>query len=193
MKRFLAASTALALSASVALAANIPYFSGPIDPGNLLGAFNAVVGSVNANTGGILAALGTPYTTSTTAAETVLAYTLPGGFLGSVGQGVEARVFGTNAADANVRTVTFNFGALAVACIVTGSAAKWFVDMTVYKTGASTQQGECHGSEGTTVVASVQPSAGAVTDTANIALTLTMTNATSGTTVVNGARIFGVK
>ena len=37
MKRFLAASAAVVASASLALAANVPYLPGPIDPGNLLG------------------------------------------------------------------------------------------------------------------------------------------------------------
>lgn len=192
MKRLLAAFAAILATVSLSLAANVPYLTGPIDPGNLLGAFNAFISSLNNTTGGNLAAI-TAFTTSDTSADTAMAYTLPGGFLAQVGQAVQVTAWGVNSADANVKTVTFNFGALAVACVVTGSSAKWEVEFTVMKTGASTQDGECHGTEGTTVIASVQPAAGAVTDTAAIALTLTATAATSGTTTIAAAYLAGIK
>src|SRR5258708_4651615 len=122
MRRFLAASAAVIASASLALAANVPYLPGPIDPGNLLGAFNTFISSLNSTTSGQLAAT-TAFTTTDTAADTALAYTLPGGFLANVGQSVRAIAWGVNSADANVKTVTFNYGALSVACVVTASAA----------------------------------------------------------------------
>lgn len=186
MKRFLSTVAAVALSGAVALAANVPYLPGPIDPGNLLGAFNAFISSLNASTGGVLAAT-SAFTTADTSADLALSYTLPGGFLSQVGQTVGVTAWGVNSADANVKTITYNFGALAVACAVTGSSAKWQLTFTVMKTGASTQNGECHGTEGTTVITSVQPSAGAVSDTAAIATTLTATAATSGTTTIASA------
>lgn len=192
MRRFFAASFAVIASASLALAANVPYLPGPIDPGNLLGAFNSFISSLNNTTGGNLAAI-SAFTTSDTSADTALSYTIPGGFLSAVGQSVAVTAWGVNSADANVKTITFNFGALAVACVVTGSSAKWQLEFTVMKTGASTQDGECHGQEGTTVVASVQPAAGSVTDTAAIALTLTATAATSGTTTIAAALLTGIK
>lgn len=186
---------AIAFSAftTAALAANVPFLSGPLDPGNALDNFNTFILSLNQNMGGLLTALAAPFTTTDTSADTALAYTLPGGFFSSVGQRLEVTAWGVNSADANVKTVTFNFGALSTACVVTGSANKWEVEFEVYKTGASTQVAECHGQTGTTVIASVQPSAGSVTDTAAVALTLTATAATSGTVQVVGAYISGVK
>lgn len=192
MKRFLSAAVAIAASAGIALAANVPYLPGPIDPGNLLGAFNSFIFSLNNTTGGLLAAT-SAFTTADTSADTALAYTLPGGFLAAVGQSVQVTAWGVNSADANVKTVTYNFGALAIACVVTGSSAKWEVEFTVMKTGASTQNGECHGTEGTTVVGSVQPAAGAITDTAAIATTLTATAATSGTVTIATAYLTASK
>lgn len=192
MKRFLSAVAAIALSGAVALAANVPYLPGPIDPGNLLGAFNSFIASMNFSTDGLLASV-SAFTTADTSADVALSYTFPGGYFTNVGQGVQITAWGVNSADANAKTITFNFGALAVACVVTGNAAKWEVEFTVIKTGASTQNGECHGQEGTTVIASVQPAAGSVTDTAAIATTLTATAATSGTTTIATAYMTALK
>lgn len=186
MKRFLSTVAAVALSGALALAANVPYISGPIDPGNLLGAFNSFIFSLNNSTGGILAST-SAFTTTDTAADVAMAYTLPGATLTQPGQNVQVTAWGVNSADANVKTVTYNFGALAIACVVTGNAAKWEVEFTVMKTGTNAQVGECHGSQGTTTLVSVQPAAGTVTDTAAINTTLTATAATSGTVTVAAA------
>lgn len=188
MKRFLSTVAAVGLSASVALAANIPYFPGPVDPSNLTAAINNLIGSLNANTGGLLAAASNVVTTDANA-DTALAYTIPGGTLNQVGQTIQVTAWGVNSADANAKTLTYNFGALAVACVVTASAAKWEVEFTIMKTGANAQVGECHGTEGTTVVGSVQPAAGTVTDTVAIATTLTQTAATAGTMTLAAATI----
>lgn len=192
IKRLMSFSFALALSGAVALAANVPYLPGPIDPGNLLGTFNSFISSLNNSTGGNLAAI-SAFTTADTSADTAMAYTLPGGFLNQVGQAVQVTAWGVNSADANVKTVTFNYGVLAVACVVTGSSAKWEVEFTVMRTAASAQVGECHGTEGTTVVGSVQPAAGTVTDTAAVATTLTATAATAGTVTIAAAYLAGIK
>jgi hypothetical protein len=183
MKRFLAASTAVVLSGAVALGANLPLIS-IWDPTNALGVVNGLVQSINNGVSGLAGNLLTAYVSSGTAIQTALAITLPNGL--AVGQTYQMHAAGVNSADASVKTVTFAYGALTCAVIVTGSGATWTADASFVATAAATQSSECHGVQGTTSILSVQ-STGTVNNAASVATLVEVTPATSGTVTVNQA------
>ena len=97
-----------------------------------------------------------------------------------------------NSADANVKTLTFAYGAATCALAVTGSGNTWFADFYVLKTGPSTQTIEGHGMTGTTPVAAVASTA-TQTDTAAITVLVEGTAATSGTITLSGGYIEQLK
>jgi hypothetical protein len=187
-----------AVFASVALAGNVPLlpptpnFS---EPSQVLSTLNTAIQTINANTNGQLAALPAPFATTGTSANTVLAYTVPPGALPN-GKAIRMSAWGFNPADANVRTVTFNFGTSAATVLVTGSAALWHVYCEVQNTGtvaSPVQSIDCWGKQGTTLVVSSQPASAQDVTTANVAMTLQVTTATSGITTVNGAYFDAVR
>ncbi len=111
LKKWFLGAVLAAGVAGAALAANIPLITGALDPANEQQAINQTILAVNAGVNGNLAALPAAFTTTGTATNTVLSYTAPGGQLSAVGQGIHIRAWGTNSADANVKTITFNYGA----------------------------------------------------------------------------------
>lgn len=131
-------------------------------------------------------------TTSGTGANAVLAHTVPAGTLTKVGQGFRLRVWGTNSADANAKTLTLNWGGQNVTAVVTGNAATWYAEFNIAKSGANTQEVMSFGQQGTTVVA-VTRLAGTQTDTADILLNLTATAATAGTMTIHAAQLEQVR
>ena len=186
MKKILAAVSGLAaLMVSLSNhAATLPLFPGPYDPGNILGFFNDGIVTLNRSIGGVVAVLPAPKATTTTGPDTLFAYTVKASHL-NIGQTFHVYAYGVNSADANAKTITFNFG-LAGTCavIVTGSGVNWIADFSATETGTNTQAFECHGQHGTVRVTSAQSTGTELANT-NLAVTVTGTAATSGTTTAN--------
>jgi len=87
MRKTLAALSALVLSGTIALAANIPLFSGPIQPANMIGALNTLIREINASI--------TP--------QTMVTYTTPRNILDNGGMQVDQR--GTAAKTCGTTTI----------------------------------------------------------------------------------------
>ena len=191
-KVFLALVAALALSTAAADAANIPLQAGPNDPALDLYYNNQTIQSFNAGVNGNLATLPASVATTLTTIQPLLTYVMPGGQLNAVGQAVHVKAWGVNSADANVKTVTFAYGAATCAQIVTGSGQTWIADFYVVKTAAAAQVTECDGKTGTTAIASVQ-GAGTNTDTAATTILVQGTAATAGTITLVGAYVEQLK
>ncbi len=190
-KVLLAWFAALALTAT-ADAANIPLQTGPNDPALNMYYNNQKIQAFNFGSDGLLASLPAAVTTTGTSAFTLMSYTLPGGQLNINGQALHIHAWGTNSADANVKTLTFNYGAASCAQIVTGSGNAWVADFYVLKTGATTQSYECHSVTGTTAVVSTQNTA-TNTDASAATVTVQGTAATSGTMTLAGAYVEQLK
>jgi hypothetical protein len=190
LKKLLLASVLSLGLASSAFASNVPYFPGStvFEPGQALANANSVIGRVNQFSMGLVAANLASSVTSGTSIYSLFATTLAGFSLPAVGEVVRVHAWGTNSADANVKTVTLSYGASTNALVVTGSGATWDVWFDVIQTGAATQILEGHGQTGTTVIASVQGT-GTVSNTAPIALSISGTAATSGTITLVGATV----
>jgi hypothetical protein len=188
MKRLLAGLLSSVLFAAQAFAGTAPLATGPWDPSAPLGSLNSWIStSLNPYAYDLVFSLPAAVTTSGTAAYTFASYTIPANTLHS-GETLHVIAFGSNSADSNVKTVTFNFGALSCALVVTGSGNTWQADWRVVVTTAGSsgaETDECHGTTSTTVVASVQATNGSVATNANVAVTVTGTAATSGTMTAN--------
>ena len=192
LKKWFLGTVLAAGVAGAALAANIPLITGALDPANEQQAINQTILAVNAGVNGNLAVLPASVATTLTTIQPLLTYTAPGGQLSAAGQVLHIRAWGVNSADANVKTVTFAYGAATCAQIVTGSGQTWVEDFYVVKTGTATQNTECHGQTGTTLVASVQ-STGTNADASATTVTVSGTAATAGTVTLVGAFVEQLK
>lgn len=192
MKKALLGMAALLAMLAGASASNIPLQTGPNDPALDLYYNNQTIQAVNIGVNGMLASQVTSTPTTDTSADVLMSYIMPGGQLNAAGQALHIHAWGVNSADANAKTITFNYGSAACAQIVTGSGNKWVADFYILKTAAATQTFECHGQTATTVVASTQGT-GTNTDSAATTITITGTAATAGTTTLSGAYIEQLK
>lgn len=193
MRRLFLSSVALLGVIGAALASNIPLISGPLDPANIIGTLNqSVIQATNYGVTGLLGSLPAAVTSSGTAKVALFNASMAGNQLNTVGQSVHIKAIGVNSADANVKTLTFDFGAASCALVVTGNAATWSADFWITMTGAATQNYSCQGQEGTTLVASVQGTA-TVSLTAGVAMDVSATAATSGTMTLSQAWVEQIK
>lgn len=192
MRRLLLSTAALLSVIGAAFAANVPLISGAVDPANEIATLNQIIQSINSGVSGLLGSLPASVTSSGTSKVALFNVSTVGGQLNTVGQSIHMKAVGVNSADANVKTLTFDFGAIACALVVTGSAATWSADFWVTMTGAATENYSCQGQEGTTVVASVQG-----TGTVNLANAvnsdISATAATSGTMTLSQAWMDQIK
>src|SRR3974390_1929663 len=119
-----------------ALAANIPLLPSPsqyAEPNQIVPTINTVIQSMNGAVPGVITSLPAPFTTTGTGANNILVTQV----ILAVGQTVHCHANGVNSADANVKTMTFNYGSgpTSAAVVVTGSGANWFVDFHVTNVG----------------------------------------------------------
>lgn len=109
-----------------------------------------------------------------TTEDTLFTYTLPANTLDATNRGLRVRAFGTVANNADSKTIRLRFGAGVAYAITapTGTAASWFVEGWIIRTGASTQTSNFHAQAGATVV---NPStiAGTEAETGNIVIRVT--------------------
>jgi hypothetical protein len=187
LKKLAAPLLAGLLTSSAILAANIPLQTF-WDPTNGLGTINALVQAINGGVTGTIATLTTAAVSSGTTIVSLFSATLPANTL-LVGQTVHVKAIGVNSADANVKTVTFTFGNISCAQIVTGSGFAWVADFYVTVTAAATESSTCHAQAATTVIAPVEATNGAVAINAAIAVGVSGTAATAGTVTLNQAWI----
>lgn len=179
MRRLLLSTVALLGVAGVAVAANLALITGPIEPANLLLHLNTLVQRVNNGVSGVSGVLTTAYTTSTTGAETILSVPIAVNQM-AVGQTFHYWVSGVNSADANAKTVTFNFGATTCNVVVTASGAKWVAEGWFTINGAASQATTCDGQQATTNI-TVGQGTGTVSIAAPVTASIQLTAATSGT------------
>jgi len=74
--------------------------------------------------------------------DDLMSYTLPAATLGTDGQALRVTVWGTTAANANAKTIVFNFGATTVTINATTAAPNnqnWRAVFEIVRTGAATQ------------------------------------------------------
>jgi hypothetical protein len=182
---------ALAASASVALAANIPLISGPQDSSQLIASLNQVIQAVNSGVVGKLYANGvTVGTGADTTEDTLYTYTLPANTLANTGDMLRIRCGTTSPATATNKTVKLYFGASSFS---TGAVAvnpgSFNTELIVIRTGAATQAvwgSGSGGDDGTQVVLLATYTAG--TDDLTTALTIkcTGTNGTANANDISG-------
>jgi len=182
MRKFIIAAGLLASTAAVA--ANIPYDATPFSAGGLTAAVNRFILNFNAGVSGVLFSTTAAKATTTTGPDTMYTVTLPANTF-KFGQTLKFYAYGVNSADANAKTITFNFGAAGTcAVIVTGSGVNWFAEAFVTELSGSNQYLECHGQHGTVRVTSAQ-SATTEDPTTDLSMVVTATAATAGTTTIN--------
>lgn len=143
MKRILAAAAAIVLTASLAVAANLPLLSGPnySDPSQVLSTVNTVIQNINSGVGGLLNAQTAAVATGVgTAEQTLQTYTMPANQLAAAGQAVRIRCWGTTGATANNKTRKLYFGASGITTAVeAANAQNWVLELVVMRTAAATQ------------------------------------------------------
>jgi hypothetical protein len=112
-------------------------------------------------------------TTATAAAttQTLASYTLPAGYLSTVGQGLRIKGVFVHAANTNNITPIITFGTYTLTGTINAtSGGTEHLECLVVKTGASTQSVTCSGMTQTTPIINSY-TAGTSTDTAGIAIT----------------------
>lgn len=108
-----------------------------------------------------------------TTEDTLLTYSLPAKALSANGKGIKIRAWGTTAANADNKTMKLYFGSEVIATATAATNNKnWFLELEVFRTGASTQVVWGQGQVDTT---NVTPyfATGAETDTAAIVIKVT--------------------
>ena len=186
MLRKLIAPVAAAILASTAVfASNLPLQTF-WDPTNGLGVINSLVQAINGGVTGTLSTLTTAVATTGTTIVSLYSVTIPASTL-QIGQTVHVKAIGVNAADGNAKTVTFTFGNISCAQIVTGSGFTWVADFWVTITAAATESSTCSTLASTAAIAAVEATNGAVATNAAIAVGVSGTAATSGIMTLNQA------
>lgn len=132
-------ATVLSVSAS-----QIPILSGPQDPSQMLATINQLIQSINAGVNGRLTAQVTATGTTTTIEQSIATYTLPANTLANPGDAVRVMCWGATASNNNSKNATLYFGTSSielggntVSKIINNK--KWFLTMTVMRSGAATQ------------------------------------------------------
>lgn len=195
MRKLSAALVAVLISASCALAANVPILTGPnfSDASQILGSLNTLIQSINANVEGAVGSSPVQATTTGTSIQALGTVTVPGGTLANAGQALRVKCFGSGTAT-GTNTLTVQVGssaAFAVAGAAT-TAGAFDVDVIVMKTGASTQQIESKGQFNATLTAQTIVS-GTNTDTAGINVVCSGTSTTTGNFTLNGMYVEQIK
>lgn len=136
MRKLLLGSAALLVSGAVALAANVPFLSGPgpSEPSQTNATINGVIQSIYAGMNGIIAAQPGPVAlTPTTIAQTFATTTIPTATLNIPGQAIHAKCWGIGSSTTNTKSVALNFGTVVVVTSgsMTGANQKWGIDLYI--------------------------------------------------------------
>jgi hypothetical protein len=158
MRKLLSVATAVLLTGAVAYAANIPYWSSIIDPGNLQGSVNGLIQSINSSVGGLVASqVGPIASTATTSEQTLASASIAGGTIGSPGQTLDLRCAGGTPANGDTKAAKLYFGNFSISTgNFTTSGASWELELVVSNGGTQPNVvGFGRGTQNTTVVAPV--------------------------------------
>jgi hypothetical protein len=129
---------------------------------------------------------------SVTTGNTLSSYTLSANSLAYTGSAVRVRIQGTTAANANAKTVIFNWGSTPVTLFSTTANAKdFYADIEIIKTGANTQQINVAGYANGALLNALSATS-AQTDTANIIVSTQLSTAVANNDVVlTGFTLYG--
>jgi hypothetical protein len=101
---------ATAVAGTVAWGAHVPYLTGPVQGGDMLGALNYLINQLNLNTGWLGVQVGPITSTATTAEQTLAQTIIPGGTLTTPGQTLVMRCGGLTASNNHTKTINLYFG-----------------------------------------------------------------------------------
>jgi hypothetical protein len=200
MRKLLLASAALLVSGAVALAANVPFISGPgpNEPSQTNATINGVIQSIISGVNGIIAAQPGPVaTTATTIAQTFATTTIPTSTLSIPGQAIHAKCWGIGSGSTNTKSVALNFGTGVV--VTSGSMAaaneQWGIDLYVQAVTVTANYAALGtGLFGTAVVTStLMPTVSkqVTADNLSTGLTLSCTGQTPSAVETNGLTMEG--
>lgn len=114
--------------------------------------------------------------------DTLRSFSIPANTMGANGvQGFRIRAFGVTGASGDNKTIKLYFGSTSVSSgVITDNAKNWFFDLTVYRSGASTQVVVCEFQHDTTAAAPTVTTA-TETETAAILVKVTGQETTAST------------
>lgn len=157
MRKVLATVAAVVMAGGIAWASHIPFYTGPMEAGNLVGILNNLIGQINSSTGFVAAQPGPVNSTATTSEQTFATTVLPGGTLSLPGQTLVIRCAGKTATNGNTKTANLYFGSFEYStAAMSTSGESWELELTV--TAVSSGANSViygRGSSGSVVVAPV--------------------------------------
>jgi hypothetical protein len=195
MRKLLLASAALLVSGAVALAANVPFISGPgpNEPSQTNATINGVIQSIISGVNGIIAAQPGPVaTTATTIAQTFATTTIPTSTLSIPGQAIRAKCWGVGSSSTNTKSVALNFGTGVVVTSGSMTAAnqQWGIDLVVQAVTATANYVAIGTGEfGSTLMPTLSKQVTA--DNLSTGLTLSCTGQTPSAVETNGLTMEG--
>ena len=181
MKKFLSVISALIFSGAIAVAANVPLLTGPVDPGNIRGVLNGLIQSINTNVGGLVfGAVNSVLSPATQIESTAYSMSLPANYLSTNGQSLKISCWGNSAskgADSRIAKLYFGASSISTASI-TDINKNWILNAIVTRTGAAQQSFFGNGQHDTTMIT---PGVSTGTDALTAAVTIKCTSITVGT------------
>jgi hypothetical protein len=132
------AATALAalLSASPALAAQLPLTSGPQDPSQLQASLNNLILTINNSLGLYAPQVGAGINGSDTTTDTLQTIIVPANFFTANGQTLHLLASGINAGAAANKTVGLTFGTITISA-TSASAVAWKASLDIVNLGSA--------------------------------------------------------
>jgi hypothetical protein len=185
MKRIGYALTGLMMTASMAMAANLPLLTGAQDPSQLNATINNLIENINTGVEGSFGGFVGPAATTGTTIQVLGTATIPANNL-TAGQSVRVTCWGTGTAT-GTNTLTIQVGTASAFAVAGGATTAGVFSATVLyqKTGSSTQSLYSSGNFNTTLTTPVITAA-TQTDTAPIPVTCSGTSTTSANFTLNG-------
>lgn len=172
------------IAGGVTYSANLSILSGTsgcTEGSQMLACLNTVIRNINSGVNGMLTtSITSASTTAVTTEEILHTYSLPANTIGTNGQGLRIRCWGSTGANANNKTMKLYFGATSVATPTAATNAKgWELQMDVWRTAAATQQTLGTGIVDTTAVTPAVSAAGTDSFASAVTIKCTGTNGTA--------------
>jgi hypothetical protein len=136
MRKLILAASALLVTCAIALAANVPFLTGPAtnEPSQTNAAVNQTIQAIISGMDGIIASQPGPVgATATTAAQTFATTTIPTSTLNVPGQAIHAKCWGIGSSTTNTKSVSLNFGTAVnvTSGSMTGANQQWGIDLYI--------------------------------------------------------------
>jgi hypothetical protein len=160
LRKILAGLSALAVTATIAWSATLPYFSGPncAEGSQLQACLNGLIQTINPGVAGLVLSIpGPTSSTGTTAEQTLVSATIPTNTIVTPGQSLRITCAGNTAANGNTKAAKLYLGTFSVSTgNFTTSAETWKLELLVTMAATpSNTVGVADGLINTTVVAPV--------------------------------------